>query len=78
MLPYGFATLAELKARLGINTSITDHNTTLQEIINGVSGAIESIAGPPLPPHCRIFHGRRLSDPNPNGSHCEGSFDPRI
>ena len=45
MLPYGFATLAELKARLGINTSITDHNTTLQEIINGVSGAIESIAG---------------------------------
>ena len=45
MLSYGFATLAELKARLGISTTITAHDAILQEILNGASGAIEAAAG---------------------------------
>lgn len=43
MLPYGFATVDELKLRLDITTAV--HDALLQEILNSVSGAIEASAG---------------------------------
>jgi hypothetical protein len=43
MLPYGFATLAQLKSRLEIGD--TNHDELLQLLINGSAGAIERAAG---------------------------------
>jgi len=54
MLPYGFATLAELKARLGISPTLLDHDAVLQEIMNGVSGAIEALVGRQLRRYHRL------------------------